>query len=89
MPLIFSQAKLRDVWHERLDNQLAPFRPIDRLRGYDLPFRPSPLADTWEVIDNSMVVPIPRRIAAGGTQGPAHIDYPLTWQTILDTVRQP
>ncbi len=47
-----------------------------------------PLADTWEVIDNSMVVLTPRRIAAGGTRGPAHIDDLLTWQAILGRVGQ-
>ncbi|HWB10548.1 MAG TPA: AAA family ATPase [Pirellulales bacterium] len=47
-----------------------------------------PLADTWQVIDNSMVVLTPRRIAAGGTRGPAHIDHPLTWQAIVGTVGQ-
>lgn len=47
-----------------------------------------PLADTWQVIDNSNVQ-APRCIVLGGALGPARIAYPLTWQSILDTVNEP
>jgi predicted ABC-type ATPase len=47
-----------------------------------------PLADTWQVIDNS-IMRMPRCIAVGGARGPARVDDPLTWQSILDAVDKP
>jgi predicted ABC-type ATPase len=41
-----------------------------------------PLADAWQVVDNS-VVQSPRSIAVGGLHGPVQVDDPLTWQAIL------
>jgi predicted ABC-type ATPase len=46
-----------------------------------------PLADTWQVVDNS-VVQTPRSIVVGGNHGPARIDAPLTWQAIVDRVQE-
>jgi predicted ABC-type ATPase len=45
-----------------------------------------PLADSWQVIDNRDVE-VPQCIAVGGTQGPARIDDPLTWQSTLSKVQ--
>lgn len=45
-----------------------------------------PLADTWQVVDNS-VMRRPRCIAAGTSQGEARVDVPLTWQAILGKVQ--
>ena len=47
-----------------------------------------PLADTWQVIDNS-VMRMPRNIAVCGTRGPARVNDPLTWQSILHAVDKP
>jgi predicted ABC-type ATPase len=46
-----------------------------------------PLADTWQLVDNSSMCR-PRRIAAGGTHGPAHVYDPLAWQAILARVQE-
>ena len=47
-----------------------------------------PLADTWQLVDNSRMS-APRRIAVGGPSGPARVFDPLTWQTILARVQAP
>jgi len=47
-----------------------------------------PLADTWQVVDNSGVQS-PGCIAIGRTHGPDRIDAPLTWQAILARAQQP
>ncbi len=44
-----------------------------------------PLADTWQLTDNS-VVRVRRRIAVGGTRGPLQVHDRLIWQSILDRV---
>jgi predicted ABC-type ATPase len=44
-----------------------------------------PLADAWQVVDNS-VVQSPRSIAVGGVHGPVRVDDPLTWEAILARV---
>lgn len=45
-----------------------------------------PLADTWQLTDNS-VMRSPRRIAVGGASGPGQFHDPLTWHAILDRVQ--
>lgn len=47
-----------------------------------------PLADTWQLFDNSSLEGL-QRIAAGGNLGPARIASPLTWQAIQSTVQLP
>ncbi len=47
-----------------------------------------PLADTWQLFDNSHAGAF-RRIAAGGLLGTAKIDSPLTWQAIERMVKKP
>ncbi len=46
-----------------------------------------PLADSWQLNDNS-IMRTPRRIAVGGIHGPAQVHDQLTWQAILDRVRE-
>jgi predicted ABC-type ATPase len=46
-----------------------------------------PLADTWQLFDNSLTHSA-RRIAAGGAAGPARVHDPLTWQAILARVQE-
>lgn len=43
-----------------------------------------PLADTWELFDNS-VMHGPHLVAIGGLEGAAHVFDPLTWDTIRAT----
>lgn len=45
-----------------------------------------PLADSWQLNDNSSMRP-PRPIAVGGTNGPARVRDPLTWRAILARVQ--
>lgn len=47
-----------------------------------------PLADSWQLVDNSLLT-APRRIAVGGILGPARVYDPLTWQAILARVQEP
>ena len=47
-----------------------------------------PLADSWQLNDNS-VMRSPRRIAVGGTDGPGKVHDALTWHAILDRVQAP
>ncbi len=44
------------------------------------------LADTWQVVDNS-VARRPRSVAAGTCHGEARVGIPLTWQAILAKVK--
>jgi predicted ABC-type ATPase len=44
------------------------------------------LADTWQVVDNS-VARRPRSVAAGTSHGEARVEIPLTWQAILGKVK--
>jgi predicted ABC-type ATPase len=47
-----------------------------------------PLADSWQLLNNSQVRS-PRPIAIGGMHGAGHVHDPLTWQGILDRVQAP
>jgi len=47
-----------------------------------------PLANTWQLLDASLLRS-PRRIAVGGEHGPARVFDQLTWQRILDKVQRP
>ena len=42
-----------------------------------------PLADTWQLADNS-VAWLPHRIALGGNDGPAYVYDPVIWQAIKE-----
>ena len=46
-----------------------------------------PLADSWQILDNSEVLKS-RRIASGGPQGAAQIEDPLTWQAMQARVQE-
>lgn len=46
-----------------------------------------PLADTWQILDNS-VASVPVAVAIGGIHGVAQIFNPLTWQAIRATVQE-
>jgi predicted ABC-type ATPase len=47
-----------------------------------------PLADSWQLIDNSEINQ-PRRVALGSLHGVARIDEPLTWRIIQGKVQEP
>jgi predicted ABC-type ATPase len=47
-----------------------------------------PLADVWQVVDNS-AMQSPRSIAVGGVHGLVRVDDPLTWDAIIARVDKP
>jgi predicted ABC-type ATPase len=47
-----------------------------------------PLADVWQIVDNSPRL-LGRPIASGGRQGVAEVHNPLTWQAIQDKIKGP
>ena len=92
------------LWLPSADEALARVAERVRAGGHDVPENTVrrryaaglrnlhslylPLADTWQVVDNS-VLRRPRVVAAGTSQGEARVVAPLTWQAILGKVQSP